>query len=167
MSPYEIGLIMSIWGSVNAVLQVFLGSSLIRKIGPANAFSLATASILFSFTAFSTESYLARMTGYVNVYVGIAMGIQLFCMFLCYSGYGSAHVLIVQTATSPAMLGSTNGLAQMLSSGTRAFAPYLASSLFSVTLGHNLAGGFMVYFMYMFLMVVLLWWTRSLKKVSA
>ncbi|KIY68710.1 MFS general substrate transporter [Cylindrobasidium torrendii FP15055 ss-10] len=167
LSPYEIGLIMFIWGSANAIVQVFVGSSLIRKIGAPNTFSVASASMLVSFIAFSTESYLARMAGYVNAYVGIAMGIQLFTMFACYSGYGSAHVLIVQTATSPATLGSTNGLAQMLSSGTRAFAPYLASSLFSVTLGHKLAGGFMVYFLYIFFMVILLWWTRSLKKIVA
>ncbi len=55
------------------------------------------------------------------------------------------QVLIVQSAPDPAVLGTVNGLAQMLSSGLRGVAPALASSLFSMTLDRNLAGGFMVY----------------------
>ena len=85
------------------------------------------------------------------------MGVQLTCSLMVYTAYGAAHVLVVQTATSREALGSTNGLAQMANSGTRGFAPYIASSLFSLTLQHNLAGGFFVYGVFVILMGLSVW----------
>lgn len=43
-------------------------------------------------------------------------------------------------------MATVNGVAQMLGSGTRSFAPTFVSSLFSMSLEQGLAGGNMVYY---------------------
>lgn len=43
-------------------------------------------------------------------------------------------------------MGTANGFGQMLASASRTIAPSLASSLFSVSLQQNLAGGNLVYY---------------------
>ena len=55
------------------------------------------------------------------------------------------QIMIVQNAPE-AGLGATNGIGQMVASGMRAIAPSVASSLFSISLQRNLAGGNFVYF---------------------
>jgi len=55
------------------------------------------------------------------------------------------QIIIVNSAPSRAALGGTNGLAQALASATRALAPSLASSLFSMSLESQMMGGNMVY----------------------
>jgi hypothetical protein len=52
-------------------------------------------------------------------------------------------LLVVQSAP-PNSLGAVNGLAQMVTSGTRGLGPLFASSLFSLSLESHLAGGHLV-----------------------
>lgn len=56
------------------------------------------------------------------------------------------HMFIVDSAPTKASLGATNGLAQMLGCAVRSVAPAMASSLFSVSLERQLAGGYLVYY---------------------
>jgi hypothetical protein len=57
---------------------------------------------------------------------------------------GAIHVTIVETTPKP-VLGSINGLVQMVGCIMRTFAPTFASSLFSISLEKNLAGGYFVF----------------------
>ncbi|KAF8884302.1 major facilitator superfamily domain-containing protein [Mucidula mucida] len=154
LSPYEIGWIMFAWGVVNALLQFFLTSTLIRTLGARRTFITSMSFLSLSFFAFSFESYFARRAGYIDWRVMTLMVIHMSCNLFISSAYGAGHVLVVQSATNRETLGSTNGLAQMFNSGMRGFAPSIASSLFSVTLQKNLAGGFMVYIVFWILMSI-------------
>lgn len=49
--------------------------------------------------------------------------------------------MIQGVAPSRSDLGAINGLAQAVASVSRSFAPAVASSLFAISLEHNLAGG--------------------------
>lgn len=61
---------------------------------------------------------------------------------------GASQVLIVQSVPEDGLLGTANGVGQMLGSGMRMIAPTLASSLFSVSLQRNLADGNLVYYLF-------------------
>lgn len=65
------------------------------------------------------------------------------------------NLMVVQNVPSKLLLGSANGAAQMITSGSRALAPAFASSLFSLSIQHNLLGGFAVHYIYMVLAAVL------------
>ena len=54
---------------------------------------------------------------------------------------------ISEAAPNQQALGLTNGLAQTTASVVRALAPSVASSLFSVSLQRNIAGGTLVYWL--------------------
>jgi hypothetical protein len=54
-------------------------------------------------------------------------------------------IFIMDAAPSPDNVGSVNGLAQMVSTTLRSVAPSFASSLFSLSVTHNLVGGYMGY----------------------
>ncbi len=154
LNPYQIGWIMFAWGTVNAVLQIFLTSMLIRTLGARRAFITSCFFLLAAFAAFSFESYFAKKAGYIDWRVITLMGLHMAFNLMIFTAYGAVHVLIVQSATSRETLGSTNGFAQMANSGTRGFAPSVASSLFSLTLQKNLGGGFGVYIVYLVLISV-------------
>ncbi|KAJ7076598.1 hypothetical protein C8R43DRAFT_858108, partial [Mycena crocata] len=57
----------------------------------------------------------------------------------------SAMIFVMDAAPNRASIGSVNGLAQMVGPTLRAVAPTFASSLFSLSVQNNLAGGYMVY----------------------
>ncbi|KAF9016693.1 MFS general substrate transporter [Hymenopellis radicata] len=166
LNPYQIGWIMFAWGITNAVLQVFLTSLLIRKLGARRAFITSCSFLLAAFAAFSFESYFAKRAGYIDWRVITLMGLHMALNLMIFTAFGAVHVLIVQSATSRETLGSTNGFAQMANSGTRGFAPSVASSLFSLTLQKNLAGGFGVYIVFLFLISVGLRLSFGLPKFS-
>jgi len=64
-------------------------------------------------------------------------------------------VIVVSQVPDRRLLGSANGAAQMVTSGSRAFAPALVSSLFSLSMKHNIAGGYAVYYALIVLSAVL------------
>ena len=77
------------------------------------------------------------------------------------------------SASSPTrfLLGTTNGLAQLTASGVRAFAPAVASSLFSFSLElHTLGGwvgwlgGYLVYIVFSFIPGVAVLWSLRLPR---
>jgi hypothetical protein len=57
------------------------------------------------------------------------------------------QILIVRSVPEAGLLGTANGLGQMLASGIRTIAPSLASSLFSISLQRDLANGNLVYYL--------------------
>ncbi|CAA7265249.1 unnamed protein product [Cyclocybe aegerita] len=64
---------------------------------------------------------------------------------MIYMAFASLQILLVQSIPEGGPMGMLNGVAQMLSSGTRSIAPTFASSLFSVSLQRQLLGGNLVY----------------------
>ena len=58
---------------------------------------------------------------------------------------GTIHMFIVESSPTNDALGAVNGLAQTTATLIRTFAPWAATSLFSLSLERQLAGGNFVY----------------------
>lgn len=162
-SPYEIGVVLSIWGIFNALLPVVFLGALLRRFGERRVFISSMIAVFLGTCAFAFQSFVARSSNRVNGMVwtlvclqlifniGISVGYGMYCqpsriVRISRSFHlGSVQILIVQSATSRLLLGATNGLAQMAGSAARGLAPALTSSLFSMTLEYHLAGDFLVY----------------------
>ncbi|KAK0204477.1 major facilitator superfamily multidrug-resistance, DHA1 sub-family [Desarmillaria ectypa] len=155
-SPFQIGQILSVWGLTNAIVQTVFAGRLLRMFGARRMFIVSIGFMFVAMLAFSFESYFARLAGRVDEKVIALLLIQLTCNLMIFVAFAAIHVLVVQSATSRAALGSTNGVAQMAGSGIRGFAPYFASSMFSISLESQLAGGFLVYIVILVLTLALL-----------
>lgn len=71
-------------------------------------------------------------------------------------------ILVLRNTPSKHLLGAANGAAQMATSGGRALAPAIASSLFSASIQHNLANGYAVYYIFLVFVAGLVWASRYL-----
>ncbi|KAG7444819.1 MFS general substrate transporter [Guyanagaster necrorhizus] len=163
-SPFQIGQILSIWGLTNAIVQTVFTGRLLRVFGARRMFIVSIGFMFVGILAFSFESYFARLAGRVDGRVVTLILIQLTCNLMVFVAFAAVHVLVVQSATSRAALGSTNGVAQMAGSGIRGLAPYFASSMFSISLESQIAGGFLVYIIILVLTLVLLWLAFKIPK---
>lgn len=143
-NPYQIGLIMGIWGLLNAFVQINLLGKAIRKYGASRVYKIAYSSYAVCFLTFPISTYLARRNGSVGVGTCISIFVQLSSQFLPYMSYGAIHVVIAETTPKP-VLGSINGIVQMTGCTMRTIGPVFASSLFSVSLEKRLMGGNFVY----------------------
>ena len=56
---------------------------------------------------------------------------------------------MAQQVVDSGRMGTALGIGQMLTSGMRSFSPFLVSSLFSISLQRNLAGGNLVFYILM------------------
>ena len=162
LSPYYIGLIMSIWGFCNACFQINVVGRLIRNYGGASVYKFGYVCYLMSLLTFPVSACLARRNGGVGFGAWTVILIQLFFQFFSYMSYSSYHHLlvpmhlltrlsaaslqVVAAETAPKQLmGSINGFLQMSGCAMRTFAPTFASSLFSFSIRSQILGGYLVY----------------------
>ncbi|KAF8071542.1 major facilitator superfamily domain-containing protein [Lyophyllum atratum] len=146
LDPYRIGIILSAFGFFNAIVQLTFLGRLIRRFGPRAMCIVATISYIGNIGLYPLLGYYARKAGRVDGKVWAVIVPQLLFRLTNGMGYGSIQIIIVDSAPSRASLGATNGLAQALGCFARSIGPAVASSLFSISLQHNLAGGNMVYY---------------------
>ncbi|KAJ6570067.1 major facilitator superfamily multidrug-resistance, DHA1 sub-family [Mycena vulgaris] len=145
LKPYDIGLILGLCGICNAFVQIFIGGRIIRRFGPRRIFIAGFCAICAQFTMYPLLGFLARRAGRVDAAVRIVLACQLSGVFMVSFAYASTYMFIMDAAPSPASLGGLNGLAQMVGTVLRSVAPSFASSLFSLSAEHHIAGGNMVY----------------------
>ncbi|KIY71228.1 MFS general substrate transporter [Cylindrobasidium torrendii FP15055 ss-10] len=152
-SPSEIGTILAAWGFINASLQVlFLGRAL-RNFGGRTVYLYTTIAVLVGSVSFMLQSTFARRAGRVDATVWLFVCLHLVTNFSISAQFGASQVILVQSVTHPFGLSVANGLAQMVATAVRGLCPFLISSLFSITLQYNIAGGF---FIYIFISVIAL-----------
>ncbi|KJA22871.1 hypothetical protein HYPSUDRAFT_201933 [Hypholoma sublateritium FD-334 SS-4] len=154
LDPMRIGTALGVFGLINASVQVRIMGPVLRRFGARRIFRVSFSSLLFSLAFFPLMKYFAQRVGRVD---GIVIGLmvaQLTSQMLLYFAYGTIHVLVVENIPEGVPIGMTNGLAQMVGSGIRSIAPTFASSLFSVSLQRNLAGGNLVYYILIAITVV-------------
>ncbi|EGO24783.1 hypothetical protein SERLADRAFT_415754 [Serpula lacrymans var. lacrymans S7.9] len=144
-SSFTIGAVMGVWGVINGFVQIFAFPVLLRIVGPRKMYMTAFASYLVCIGAYPLMSFLAKQAGRVDAKVWIVLVVQLSAYVIAYLAYGCVFIYISQSAPSREALGATNGIAQTTASTMRALAPSTASSLFSLSLEQNLAGGTAVY----------------------
>ncbi|KAL9714493.1 hypothetical protein Ac2012v2_002808 [Leucoagaricus gongylophorus] len=157
LSPYYIGLIMSIWGFCNACFQINVVGRLIRNYGGASVYK----------------------NGGVGFGAWTVILIQLFFQFFSYMSYSSYHhhlvpmhlltrlsaasLQVVAAETAPKQLiGSINGFLQMSGCAMRTFAPTFASSLFSFSIRSQIFGGYLVYVAIYSILLVGICFSRAL-----
>jgi len=99
LSPYHIGLIMSIWGFCNAFFQINMVGRLIRSYGGASVYKFGYICYLLSLLTFPLSACLARGNGSVGFGAWTVILIQLFFQFFSYMSYSSYYHLIVCMST--------------------------------------------------------------------
>ncbi|KAJ7306824.1 major facilitator superfamily multidrug-resistance, DHA1 sub-family [Mycena albidolilacea] len=144
-SPYLIGVTRGIWGLANSFVLLFLAGPLVRRFGARTTYIFAFANISVCISAYPLLSFFAQRVGRVDAIVWAIIVVQLLSNLAMSMAYASIHMFIVNSSPRPSALSSTNSIAQMVSTITRAFAPFIASALFALSLELNLAGGYFVY----------------------
>ncbi|KAL1669216.1 major facilitator superfamily domain-containing protein [Schizophyllum commune] len=144
--PLTIGTIMAVWGVYNIIFQLVAAPYLIKRFGPRPMQMTAIVAVAMMAVLVPTENYIARQFGYVNGIVMALLTLQYLCLSFTYIGYGTIHVYIIDSAPTQNSMGSVNGLAQASATLVRTFAPWISTSLLSLSLQKNLLGGRLIYF---------------------
>ncbi|EGO24784.1 hypothetical protein SERLADRAFT_449530 [Serpula lacrymans var. lacrymans S7.9] len=153
-SPFTIGIVMGVWGVINGCIQIFAFPALLKYLGPRKLYTAALASYFISIGAYPLMSFLAKQAGGVDGKVWAVLVFQLASIIVGFMGFGCIFIYVTDGAPSREALGATNGIAQTTASTMRALAPSAASSLFSLSLQRNLAGGTAVYWILMSIIIV-------------
>ncbi|KAF8879293.1 major facilitator superfamily multidrug-resistance, DHA1 sub-family [Gymnopilus junonius] len=154
LDPFKIGFTLGAFGFVNSLIQAnFLGGFL-RKHGARKVYICSFSGLLGCFTMYPILKFFSQQAHGVNPVVVACIIVQLMFQSLISFAFGSLQVILVESVPEGGPLGAVNGVAQMLASGLRAIAPTFASSLFSLSLQKNLAGGNMVYYILIALTLV-------------
>ncbi|KXN88656.1 hypothetical protein AN958_06924 [Leucoagaricus sp. SymC.cos] len=146
LPPSTIGNILSTFGILNGVFQVFFFARIHDAWGSKKVFIVGIASGLPLFLSFPVISYIVRTQGYCFT-LWIAVGAQILLSILPSLSYGAIFIFIQAASPNRASLGATNGVCQVAVSVMRAIGPATANSLFSLSIANNYLGGYLVYYM--------------------
>ncbi|KAF9062513.1 major facilitator superfamily domain-containing protein [Rhodocollybia butyracea] len=139
-SPYQVGLIMGIFGLFDGIWNWVVLTRIIKRYGPRKTIILFYSFFLVHFALLWVLRDLTFYFGAVTPLVWALLVFQLFMSTVILTAFNAMHLLVVMSAP-PNALGSVTGLAQVFSSGARGCAPLFASSLFSFSLQSRVAGG--------------------------
>ncbi|KAL1669217.1 major facilitator superfamily domain-containing protein [Schizophyllum commune] len=145
LSSHQIGVVLAAWGAYNVLFQFFASPRLTDRLGAFRMQVITQGAIPLIFVLFPVENALARVAGGFGGWVKVVLVVHLMIMSLIYVGYGTIHMFIVESSPTNDALGAVNGLAQTTATLIRTFAPWAATSLFSLSLERQLAGGNFVY----------------------
>ncbi|KAF5342128.1 hypothetical protein D9611_001435 [Ephemerocybe angulata] len=144
LPPPLIGNILSVFGILNGIFQVFFFAGIHDHFGSKKVFIGGIALAIPAFLCYPLISVLARAYGLSRAVWAVVLMQIVFSIGVSLS-YGAIFIFI--NAASPReSLGATNGLCQMTVSVMRAIGPAAANSLFSVSIERNLLGGWLVYY---------------------
>jgi len=143
--PSTIGNVLSAYGVLSGIFQVFFFARLHDRFGSKKVFIGGIASALPVFASFPVISYLARTQGFTPL-LWFALSCQTALSVLITVSYGAIFIFITTSTPNRASLGATNGICQVAVSLMRAIGPATANSLFSFSISHNYLGGFLVYY---------------------
>ncbi|KAF5327245.1 hypothetical protein D9619_004764 [Psilocybe cf. subviscida] len=156
LHPVHIGYVMGLYAAGTGSFQMFFFAKLVKRYGTRNIFIWSVASFLPAFMLFPVVSLVAKSRG-VNWGVWVLVFIISFLLFFMHTAYGCIYIYVTESAPTRRSLCATNGLAQTTVSTARAIGPAISTSLFSLSIQHNIMGGYGVYFiMTAFIMLALL-----------
>ncbi|RDB25899.1 Efflux pump azaL [Hypsizygus marmoreus] len=150
-SPATIGYILSLHGAFAGIFQAFYFARIVRRLGARRVFVWGIATFVGIFAALPVIGLYARncvdagMDGGESTADGVvwmAIGCVLIMMTFMDMAFGCVFMYVTASAPDAHSLGATNGLSQTTVSITRAVGPAFASSLFSVSVQHNLLHGY-------------------------
>ncbi|KAI4524850.1 MFS general substrate transporter [Schizophyllum commune Loenen D] len=143
--PLTIGIIMGIWGVFNTIFQLLAAPYLIKRFGPRAMQMTAAVAVALMAVLLPTENCIARQLGHVNGAIMVLLALQYLCLSFTFVGYGTIYMFVVDSAPTSNSMGAVNGLAQASSTLVRTFAPWISTSLLSLSLQKNLLGGRFIY----------------------
>ncbi|KZP22950.1 MFS general substrate transporter [Athelia psychrophila] len=152
LSSFAIGVIMSFIGVMMGVSGLVMYPWLMARYSAKQVYRACYAGYLASPILFSLMNFIARRRGAVDAPVWVLIVIQTVTGAMSVQAFGVIMVLLSQ-ATPARSMGAINGLAQTVACSMRMFAPFIASSLFSLSQENNLLGGRMV-FLFLELLVI-------------
>ncbi|TFK34910.1 major facilitator superfamily domain-containing protein [Crucibulum laeve] len=144
LDPTRIGYILGAYGAASTIFQTFFLAKLVRRFGVKRVFTTAIMVFLPMFFLSPVMNMLAKRKG-ISGPVWCLLIIQLAFSLAMELGYGCIYMYITSASPNKRSLGAINGLAQTLVSISRILAPALASSLLSLSIQHNILGGYLVY----------------------
>ncbi|KAJ6577494.1 member of major facilitator superfamily multidrug-resistance, DHA1 sub-family [Mycena capillaripes] len=159
----RIGNLLSVFGVLNGVFQVFFFARAHDYLGSKAMFIIGIASALPAFAALPLMNHLARAQGVSPLVWAIALAHVVLSIGLSFS-YGAVFIYISAAAPNRASLGATNGLCQLSVSLMRTIGPAAANSLFSLSIEKRYLGGYMVYYVLMATTCVALWASAQLPR---
>ncbi|KAG2145349.1 major facilitator superfamily domain-containing protein [Suillus bovinus] len=161
-SSNTIGLVMSAWGTLNGVIQVYMFPRLLRKLGPKRLYITSFAFYLITFSTYPLMGYMVKRKMEAGMW--LILCVQLVAYIVAYNTYSCIILYINNGTPSKNLLGATNGLAQMLGSVMRAIGPIAVSSLFALSLEKNLLGGTAIYWIMCTIVILVLGFSTYLPK---
>lgn len=140
------GVLLSINGFGGALVQLFLFPPLQKRVGTLRVYQISMCAFPLSVVLLPVANAIARAGGREEL-IWACLLISTGVRVVGGMAFASNMILVNQcsTLTVGTALGTLNSLAQMSSSITRAIGPYLANSLFALSVTKNLLGGQMVW----------------------
>ena len=179
LDPYYIRITLGTFGCVNAIVQARFLGPLIRKFGARKMYILSFPGISGCVTLYPIIRYFAQSSGRVNNLVILFMIVQLGFEMTISSSYGtlsvfslvqvpklifylegSIQVVLAQHVSESGRVGTAISIAQMFNAGMRSTAPALFSSLYSISLQRQFAGGNLVFYLMMGLNLLAIYLTH-------
>ncbi|KAL0064012.1 hypothetical protein AAF712_009080 [Marasmius tenuissimus] len=133
LSPFQIGMILAIYGVCNALLQILVYNPILKQLGPKRMFTLSYSFHLIRVLVMMLARIVAAQAGRVNWLVWTLIVAQMCSSTLADTAINAAATLIVKSAP-PTALGAVNGIQQMISSALRGSSPLIISPLFAISL---------------------------------
>ncbi|KAG7089939.1 hypothetical protein E1B28_011568 [Marasmius oreades] len=146
LPPSTIGNILSTFGLLNGIVQIFFFAKIHDRMGSKATFTTGVASFIPVLLAFPVMRYLVLENQGVTPLVWVFVGVQIVISVLMSFSYGAIFIYIQAASPNRASLGATNGICQLSVSICRAIGPAAANSLFSVSIEKGYLGGYMVYY---------------------
>ncbi|KAL0060381.1 hypothetical protein AAF712_012832 [Marasmius tenuissimus] len=146
LPPSTIGNILSIFGLLNGIVQIFFFARIHDRLGSKTTFTIGIASTIPIFLTFPVLRYLVLANGGPTPAVWVVVGIQIVISILLSFSYGAIFIYIQAASPNRASIGATNGIAQLSVSICRAIGPAAANSLFSLSIKKGYLGGYLVYY---------------------
>ncbi|KAF7986425.1 hypothetical protein HWV62_31167 [Athelia sp. TMB] len=164
LPPYVIGIIMGSFGLVNGLFQSIFFSRIITRWGVKILLMSGMAAFVPLFAMFPLIHSMAWRWG-MSPTVWVLIALQIVVAIIMDMSYGSLFcvrewtinltvlvfiagcifIYISAAAPNKRSLGATNGIAQTVVSVVRAIGPAASTSLFALSVKHNLLGGYAVY----------------------
>jgi hypothetical protein len=86
-TPYTIGLVMGMWGFLNALVQLTLLGPTIRYFGPRKMIFISLMNYMIVISLYPVLGYFARRAGYADSRVWAVIMAQLTCMMTNSAAY--------------------------------------------------------------------------------
>ncbi|KAJ7820078.1 major facilitator superfamily domain-containing protein [Mycena olivaceomarginata] len=138
LPPSKIGFVIAAYGVTMGLSQFLFFARAARRFGEKRVFVGALTACLPIFALFPIISVIAQRDG-VSPIIWVLIG----CMLVL------GGLMDLAFASAPkSSRGTANGMSQTSASLARALGPALSTSLFSLSVEHNLMGGYFVYFVF-------------------